>query len=337
VIASIGGFDESLDRLIDWDLVLRATIAKPAKEIPVLAARYRILDDHRITATASSGVNTFRIRRKFHAPPILPRPPRVLYLVWHYPQLSESYVETEIRTMRRWGVEIGIWGEVNPASPYDTDVPVFSGSAEEAIRAFRPDLIHIHWLNFAASHRALLEATGLPVTLRAHSFEVSREVLLDLLAQPWVRRLYHFPHQMRLLDAEHPGMRSVRSAFDTNLFTPRTDKNRRLVVRTAAALPSKDLGLFFEIAARRPEYRFVLAAVTCNNKEEYVVELREMNARLGSPVDLRIDLPREEIAGLLGEAGLYLHTLVPPGASGATPIGMPISIAELWEPAQFRL
>ena len=53
-----------------------------------------------------------------------------------------------------------------------------------------------------------------------------------------------------------------------------------------------------------------------------------MNARLGSPVDFRVDVPRDQIAQLLGEAGIYLHTLVSPGAPGATPIGMPISIAK---------
>ena len=117
VISDISGFDESLDRLVDWDLVLRATAEQPAKPIPVLAARYRVLDDRRITANALLGPNAFRIRRKLHSAPVLPRPPRVLYLVWHYQQLSEAYVETELRVMRRWGVEIGVWGEVHPASP----------------------------------------------------------------------------------------------------------------------------------------------------------------------------------------------------------------------------
>jgi glycosyltransferase involved in cell wall biosynthesis len=327
-INGIGGFDESLDRLVDWDLVLRATQDKPAKPIPVLAARYRVLDDHRVTANASNGVNLFRIRRKNNSVPVMPRPPRVLYLVWHYPQLSESYIEAELRVMRRWGVEIGVWGEVHPAAPYDSDVPVFGGRAEDAINAFRPDLIHIHWLTFASSRKALLAGTGLPVTLRGHGFEVSRDILLELLAEPWLQRLYGFPHQVRLLDANHPRMRSVVCGFDTTMFAPQRDKNRKLVVRTSAGLPSKDLGLFFEVAARRPEYRFVLAAVTCNDKESYIGELHSMNARLGSPVDLRTDVSRDQIAQLLGEAGIYLHTLLSPGAAGATPIGMPISIAE---------
>ena len=328
VISDIGGFDESLDRFVDWDLVLRATAKQAAKPIRVLAARYRVLDDRRITANASAGPNAFRIRRKLHSTPALPRAPRVLYLVWHYPQLSEAYVETELRVMRRWGVEIGVWGEVHPASPYPTDVPVFSGSVEDAIRAFKPDLIHIHWLNFGTSQKAALAASGLPVTLRAHGFEVSRDLLVDLLDQPWVRRLYGFPHQLRLIDAEHPRLRGVVSGFDTKLFAPRAEKDRRLVVRTVAGLPSKDLPLFFEVAARRPEYRFVLAAVTCNQRESYIGELRSMNARLGSPVDFRVDVPRDQIAQVVGESGIYLHTLVSPGAPGATPIGMPISIAE---------
>ncbi|MFI5400248.1 MAG: hypothetical protein ACHQZQ_04245 [SAR324 cluster bacterium] len=38
-----------------------------------------------------------------------PGRPRVLYVLWHYPQLSETYIESEMRCMRRWGCHIEAW------------------------------------------------------------------------------------------------------------------------------------------------------------------------------------------------------------------------------------
>jgi glycosyltransferase involved in cell wall biosynthesis len=60
-----GGFDETLDRLVDWDLLLRYTQHKPPRRVPVLAARYRIVDDQRVTATRSLERNLSAIRRKW--------------------------------------------------------------------------------------------------------------------------------------------------------------------------------------------------------------------------------------------------------------------------------
>lgn len=45
----LGGLDESLPRLQDWDLILRYTASTPAKPLPVLAARYGVADEARIT------------------------------------------------------------------------------------------------------------------------------------------------------------------------------------------------------------------------------------------------------------------------------------------------
>ena len=41
LVARHGGWDENLRRLLDWDLVLRYTAEKPARPLPVLAARSR--------------------------------------------------------------------------------------------------------------------------------------------------------------------------------------------------------------------------------------------------------------------------------------------------------
>jgi hypothetical protein len=62
-----GGFDEALDRLVDWDLLLRFTQDKPAQRVPVLAAHYRVVDDRRVSVTRPFEPNHSAIRRKWMA------------------------------------------------------------------------------------------------------------------------------------------------------------------------------------------------------------------------------------------------------------------------------
>lgn len=323
-----GGFDEKLHRLVDWDLVLRYTRERAALAIPVLGARYRVCDGHRISDIVPAAPHWIAVKKKWPPGADAPRKPRVLYVVWHYPQLSESYLEGDVRKMRAWGAHVEVWRAVKPASPYPVDIPIHDGSLEEAVRAARPDVIHIHWLSFALSQDALLGRLDVPVTIRMHGFDVTQENFREVLGKPWLHAVYAFPAQLALLGSSEPKVKPVPVAFESELFRPHPTKNHRLVVRTGACLPSKDIALFFELAKRLPRHRFVFAGVTCNEFEPYVDELRRLRDEMGSPVELHFDMPRAEVAELMGEAGLYLHTIHPPGAKLGAPTGMPISIAE---------
>jgi hypothetical protein len=154
----LGGFDESLRCMVDWDLLLRYTQARPAKLLPVLGARYRVRDRARMTDTVPSGPAWLAIRRRLDARPAPPRRPRVLYVPWHDPQLSETCIEGEIRCMRRLGAEVAVWHSI--------------GDLAALVREFRPDVIHAHSVSWALDQGDKLAALGVPVTLRMHGFEV---------------------------------------------------------------------------------------------------------------------------------------------------------------------
>ncbi len=51
LVERYGDFDERLDRLVDWDLLLRYTADAPAFRLPVRAVRYRAMDGIRISDT----------------------------------------------------------------------------------------------------------------------------------------------------------------------------------------------------------------------------------------------------------------------------------------------
>lgn len=326
VFEKLGGFDARLSRLADWDIALKYTADRPGRAVPVLAAKYRIRDAKRVSDITPHWPNYFLVARKWYPPPV--RRPRVLYVMWQYPQLSETYIETEIRCMQRWGVHVEVWHDVDVVSPYPVSVTTHRGSLEEAIRQSKADLVHVHWLSIAIEQHQSLAASGLPVTVRLHGFEVTAHTLADLLGRSWAKGIYAFPHQLKLVNSGDARIREVNSVFDTTIFSPFTQKDPKLVVRTAATLASKDLPFFFKLAELLPDHRFVLAAVTCNAREEYAASIRDLHRSMNSRVELRFDVPRDKIAELVAEAGIYVHTLQRPGLENATPVGMPISIAE---------
>jgi glycosyltransferase involved in cell wall biosynthesis len=191
----------------------------------------------------------------------------------------------------------------------------------------QPDVIHVHWLGFASRSVALLAGLGRPVTLRLHGFDTSADVCRTILDQPWLLAVHGSPHHLDLI-ANHPRLRAVPAAFDTTLFRPSANKDRRLVLRAGSALPSKDLALFFELANRLPNYRFVLAATTCTHEERFADAAREVHRQMNSPCKLMFDVQHEDLVPLMEQASIYVHTAKPPGTEHATPIGMPVSIAE---------
>jgi hypothetical protein len=67
-IEQIGGFDESLEALEDWDLLLRLAASVAARPLPVLACYYRTVDQIRVSDSVPMGPATATIKRKLERP-----------------------------------------------------------------------------------------------------------------------------------------------------------------------------------------------------------------------------------------------------------------------------
>lgn len=247
---------------------------------------------------------------------------RVLVVSFDYPQLSESYIHAEIRWLLAQGVNIEAFRRQDPRSPGIALVPVHSGDLEQCIHAFRPDIIHVHWISQARQYAAILSRSGAPVTVRSHGFDHSDSSIAKLIRFPWMRRLYLFPNLLP------EGIQSDRFAtlaavVDTSRYYLPARKDRRLVLRAGACLPTKDLELFIDVAAIRPEYRFVLALATNHAGAKTAAALKRHNEAAGSPVDILFDQQNDRMGALMREASVYLHTF-----GHVQPFGQPISIAE---------
>lgn len=322
----LGGFDEDLQRAVDWDLLLRYTAHRPPARIPVVGGRYRAAGADRISTRVPLGPNAFRLRRKWW-----PRPdvaPRVLYAVLHFPQLSESYINAEIACMRRLGAAVELYAPGSGASAFPHDVAVHRGTLAEAIRAVNPDVVHVHYFTVADQHRATLAAAGVPVTVRGHSFDQTPELVRKALEMPNLRRAYVLPGDTAADLPRDARVRRMAPIFDTALFRPARRKNTKLVLRASACLPQNAVAFIIHLAKRLPDHRVVLALARGTGLEREVEAMQALKAETGSPAELLIDVQRAEMAALFEEAAIYVHSAATQADPARKPIGAPVSIAE---------
>jgi glycosyl transferase family 1 len=104
---------------------------------------------------------------------------RVLYVLGHYPQIAETYIHSEVETLLALGdrFEVKIVGlEPVPAAcrvPLPYEITDDEERIKEIVEDFKPDVIHSHWLTMVWKILARLsQQTGVPFTVRSHSFDV---------------------------------------------------------------------------------------------------------------------------------------------------------------------
>src|SRR5262245_53127870 len=106
---------------------------------------------------------------------------RVLYLVHHFPQISETYIRSEIEAVEdECDIRVISLHEADLAYKNHVPYQVTEDPAviREQIDEFRPDVLHSHWLDqvptlayFAGCLAGSPARRATPFTVRAHSFD----------------------------------------------------------------------------------------------------------------------------------------------------------------------
>lgn len=240
---------------------------------------------------------------------------RVLYALEDYPVISETYVETEIDYFLEHGVEIAAWRRRAGPAKIHWRIPIFDGSIRNAAKAFKPDLIHVHW--FIVVPNVTIEGLGIPITIRAHSFEFSPNAVKTFAFHKEVLAIFLFPH---LLDAflKHPvgaGLSKeilagkvipLPSAYNEKMFYPEP-KESATVIRATAGLNGKDLESFIDTAKACPEAKFTLVT-SIPEDNSHIRNIIGRNASYGNPAKILTDLPREEAAALVRKSEICLRS-----------------------------
>lgn len=262
---------------------------------------------------------------------------KTLYILAHYPQGSESYVEAEISYFLSRGVQVEIW---SPQSGYGDKQPVriHRKSLQEAISSFNPTVIHVHHMTTAEYY-----VKDLPrgkVTVRAHSFDWSEGRATHVLSNPAVKKLYAFPHFAKRLSCLFIKSQELYDkiiplpvAYDPTLYY-QSWKTRSSVVRVVAGLPTKSMDHFIIVGNKIENAKFTLAINLVIGKESEVVDkLNVLNGKLGGRVQIKTNLGKKEVSELVRSAGIYMSTSDPI----SHPFGMPVSIAEAMATGAFVL
>lgn len=246
---------------------------------------------------------------------------RVLLVYYNYPQLSATYIEAEIRYLIRKGCVVEVWSETDPGAPYSATCRVHRGRLNDAVRSFRPDVVHIYWLKMAEKLVDQIDCKN--VTARSHSYLSEVEAADRLARNEKIKAIFLFPDQMRSVAGSEKFV-ELPVAYDSGRFRfPDTShKEAGLVVGTTAGLPAKSIGDFFETARLCPDLNFILAVATCEGHVGLIEEIRGFDQSRYPNIELLVDVPHHEIPPLLERASAYLCT------QKASKRGMPIAIAE---------
>lgn len=102
------------------------------------------------------------------------RKTRIMYILRSFPQISQTYIRAEIEALKN-DYDIAVICRKKPKFSYTPHHPFLLLPTEEEIekeiRRFKPDILHTHWFFNACTVGKLSQKTGIPFTLRAHSFD----------------------------------------------------------------------------------------------------------------------------------------------------------------------
>lgn len=257
---------------------------------------------------------------------------RILYLLRRYPQISETYVETELRHVwDRYDVKVIALGPAD--SPRKSHKPYELIPAEDkerlanAILAFAPDVVHGHYIH----HAPLLQEAGriakAPYTVRAHSYDVlnaDRDVqaLSAALNDDACLGVLTFPFTRERLVGSGVRAEKVHDCYPVVDYARFHDEspNGGAVMNVGACLPKKNHEFYLELAAARRNGRaFHLYAMGYN-----VEQIRAENAGLGSPVNVMPLFEHEEMPAQYKQHQWLVYTASPEIPT----VGWPMAIAE---------
>jgi hypothetical protein len=273
---------------------------------------------------------------------------RILYVLGEYPQISQTYIESEFDAIQdECDVKVIALNKPNLEYKNHKDCRYMTGPDQicEAIEEFRPHVLHSHYLSLTKFVANLAKRRNVPFTMRTHSFDtiwanenpslrgkirrffprleppreareavslVNDDLCLGILAFPFLRpRLERAGFRSDKIHDCYPVMH-YRRFYDSS-------PNGGDVMNVGACLPKKSMEEFLRLAQLVPSRAFNLYALG------YGVEsIAGFNENMGRPVKLippvePKDMPQEykKHAWLVYTASRKIGT-----------VGWPVSIAE---------
>lgn len=252
---------------------------------------------------------------------------RVLYILMEYPQLSQTYISNEISALQDdYEIEVATMREGSTPTPAGAPYLVSSTLSEVVakVKSFKPHVLHGHWTSTIPLMDLLSRKTGVPYTVRAHSFDTlmdgKRANLLDMVKNhiraryrysaisatdlvkftaPYMRRdnclgVLNFPFsRQRLLEhgAPEEKLHDVFPVVNFDRFYNR-DPNGDGVMNIGACIPKKRVEDFIDLASMEVGRPFRLYPIGYETER-----IRDYNISKGDPVEFMPLKRPEEMPG----------------------------------------
>jgi hypothetical protein len=276
--------------------------------------------------------------------------PRVLFLLKEYPQISQTYIKNEIEALEQ-DYEVKIVTRKGPDIPYDNHRPhSFAEDMDDfvaAVREFRPDILHTHYLTELRFIGQLSEITNVPFTVRTHSFDTialrkkswKGRIKQMIKRQPPLERTPWFMEGIRAMDSDlclgvltFPCSRpwllragvpeeKLIDCFPVVRFGHFHDRspNGDAVMNTGVATPKKAMPDFLRLARKVPDRAFNLYAMGY-----HIDSLKSEAAAMGAHVNFIDPIQPEAMPAEYKKHRWLVYT----GDFDIPTVGWPMAIAE---------
>lgn len=274
------------------------------------------------------------------------QPFRVAYIVKQFPQISESYIKTEIEAVRE-KCEVMIITTKKASLPAKNHPPFRYvnnlATIREAIEDFRPHVLHTHWLHSARILGELSKQCKVPFTVRTHSFDaiwddarvtsgwgrffgrsslpphvreaigfIRSELCLGILAFPFNRA------RLEKAGISRDKITDCYPVVNYPLFH-NTEPNGDAIMNVGAAIAKKKMEDFIDLGSMLPGRSFNLYAMAYE-----VDKLRKLNESKGKPVDIITPVELEDMPAEYKKHRWLVYTARMDQGS----VGWPMSVAE---------
>lgn len=250
--------------------------------------------------------------------------PRVLYIVNEYPQLSQTYIKTEIEALLD-DYEIAVITIDKADLAYRNHLPFKKlnklNLIIEAAKEFKPQILHSHYLTMFNLANQVAKVLDIHYTVRAHSFDTLMKIppiqeinerCLGVLAFPFSRSMVRekgVPDE-KIIDC-YPVV-NYSGFYDRS---PNGDE----ILNVGATIPKKGLEAYIQLGKLMPNKIFNLYAIGYYEKK-----FIELNERLGNPINVKSAVEPEDMKAIYKRHRWLVYTANPRMKT----VGWPLAIAE---------
>ncbi len=278
------------------------------------------------------------------------RTTRVMYLLYGYPQASQTYIKTELEAVKdRYDLSIVSTHQSEVGVPYRNHLPYQHhsdlGELREAVEEFRPDVLHGHHLREIKVLGPLSRQTGVPFTLRSHSFDVIDSPKASSGRRPLLRRrsradgptkvgehvaavlddaclgILGFPFARPLFEAAGVPAEKFHDCWPVVNYQRFDDRspNGDAVMNCGACLPKKNMNDFVRLGAKVPGRQFNLYSL--GYQSDKVVAF---NQEMGEPIDIVANVEPDDMPAEYKKHEWLVYT----ASKKIGTVGWPMAVAE---------